>query len=134
VHEYAALLDVLYQTGARNFLVLNVPPFERSPMLSDRDPAIIPLLADTITAYNKNLTDAVNIFSDSHANATMFHFDVNSLFHDILDEPCSYEETCSLKDTFTYCPAYQHEKEDAYRFDRRCQYSIDKYFWLNSLQ
>lgn len=134
MHEYAALLDVLYQTGARNFLMLNVPPFDRSPMLSGRDPALIPVLADTVTTYNKNLTKAIDTFGVTHANATVFQFDVNGLFHNILDEPCSHTETCALKDTFTYCRAYQHEKENPYRFNRRCQYSLDKYFWLNTLQ
>jgi len=134
VREYAALLDVLYQTGARNFLILNVPPFDRSPMLAGRDPALIPLMEDTVAAYNKNLTKAIDYFGESHANTTVFQFDAHSLFSEILDWPCSHEATCAVQDTFTFCRAYQHEKENPYRFNRRCQYSLDKYFWLNSLQ
>lgn len=133
IDEYVALLDVLYQGGGRNFLVLKVLPFERSPMLDRTDAEAIREMGDLIRAYNNNLTRAVSQFSSTYSDATVFLFDTHALFNQLLDDPCSYEETCPLQVTTTYCKAYMGEKDDQYKFDPECQYSADKYFWLNTL-
>lgn len=133
INEYGALLDVLYQRGARNFLVLNILPFERSPMLEGSDAKAKKELGEMVTGWNGNITRMVSQFRDTHSEATVFLFDTYDLFHQILDDPCSYEPTCSLQVTSTYCEAYMYEQEDQYLFDSGCRYPVNQYFWLNSM-
>ena len=133
VGEYAALLHRLYENGARNFLVMNVPPFENSPMVEKFNDNAKHELGQLIDTYNRNLTTAVTQLRESYSDATVFLFDTNTLFNQLMQDQCSMVETCPLKDTRTYCRKYLNEKIDPYRFDAECEYPLDKYFWLNTL-
>lgn len=133
VHQYASLLEVLYQSGARNFLVLKVLPLERAPFIERLNAESIRQLGELVEIFNNNLDRVVSEFRKTYLDATVFLFDTHTLFSQLMDDPCSYEETCPLQITTTYCRAYMHEENDPYRFDPECQYPIDEYFWLNTL-
>ena len=86
-----------------------------------------------ITAYNNKLEQALSQFEKDKSEASVFLFDAHKLFDQILDDPCSHEETCPIEDTTSFCPAYADERGDQYRDDPQCPYSVDKYFWINSI-
>ena len=63
--EYASLVDQLYGSGARNFLFLNVPPVNRSPLTVAAGAAAQALEAIDITVYNGNLTQLADKWDSS---------------------------------------------------------------------
>ena len=132
VEQYAALLDILYQNGGRNFLVPNVLPFERSPMVG-KNSEKIRKMGYLTRACNSNLARVVSNFRDTYSDAKVFMFDTHDLFTQLLNNPCSHEETCPLQVTTTYCESYKTVRDDQYKFDAACEYSVDKYFWLSAV-
>ncbi|GAB7343402.1 hypothetical protein MBLNU457_1436t2 [Dothideomycetes sp. NU457] len=132
---YNELIDELYQTGARNFLFMNVPPVDRSPWMTSGIPPLPGWPAfyqADIADFNARLIEMVNKFARTYSDVTVFMFDTHGIFSRVLDEPCAYAETCSLRDTAHYCENYQSGTPDWYTFDERCGISVDQYFWLNS--
>lgn len=101
--EYESLIERLYQSGARNFLFLTVPPVDRSPLTVAAGSGAQALEAKAIAAWNANLTSATNKLRRRHPDTTVFLFDFHGLFGKVLDEPCSYPQTCAYKNTTTYC-------------------------------
>ena len=55
IAEYASLMDVVYKSGARNFLFLNVPPVNRSPLTKSQGKAASKLEASYIAACKPTL-------------------------------------------------------------------------------
>ncbi|KAK3698890.1 hypothetical protein LTR37_016767 [Vermiconidia calcicola] len=133
IAEYGRLMDVVYQSGARNFLFLNVPPVNRSPLTVAQGISAEDLEADYIAAYNANITRMAANLSSTYKDATTFMFDTNSLFTQVLDDPCSYEETCPYRNTTDYCEWYENGTDSWYTSFKNCSIPVDEYFWLNSL-
>ncbi|KAK5163137.1 uncharacterized protein LTR77_010921 [Saxophila tyrrhenica] len=133
IAEYASLMDVLYQSGARNFLFLNVPPVNRSPLTVAQGHASQRLEAEYISAYNANITAMAANLSSTYADATTFVFNTHRIFRQVLNDPCSHLETCAYKNTTDYCVDYENGTDSWYTFDADCGVAVDEYFWLNSL-
>jgi hypothetical protein len=94
---------IQYDAGARNFLFLNVPPVDRSPLVSpfhDFPSAtwctdslqMIPqgtwattTEASVIATHNQKITAAVNAFKANHTGVTTYIWDSNAYFNTILD-------------------------------------------------
>ncbi|KAK5683616.1 hypothetical protein LTS10_005149 [Elasticomyces elasticus] len=133
IAEYAGLMDVLYKSGARNFLFLNVPPVNRSPLTAAQGSASQTLEASTISAYNANITAMAANLSRTYTDATTFVFDTNRIFNQVLNDPCSHPETCAYKNTTDYCVDYENGTPSWYTLDPECGVPVDEYFWLNSL-
>jgi len=119
--EYASLIDELYQTGARNFLFLNVPPVNRAPLTVANGAAAEALEATAIAAYNANLTRLAANLSSTYSDATTFVFDTNAAFTQVLDDPCSHPETCPYKNTTNYCGSYENGTPSWYTFYQNCR-------------
>lgn len=131
--EYASLMDTLYQHGARNFLFVNVPPVNRSPLTVSAGTAAQAAEAQDIAAWNANVTSLAANLSRTYVDATTFVFDAHSLFEQVLDDPCSHSETCAYRNTTDYCEAYMDGTPSWYTFNPNCSLPVDEYFWLNSL-
>ena len=130
---YAGLIDTVYQSGARNFLFLNVPPVNRSPLTVSQGADSQKLEAKYIRKFNKDVAGIAANLSSTYKDATTFVFDTHKIFNQVLNNPCSYPETCAYKNTTDYCEAYENGTESWYTLDPTCGVSVDKYFWLNSL-
>ncbi|KAL1310583.1 hypothetical protein AAFC00_000861 [Neodothiora populina] len=129
---YASLIDDLYSTGARNFLLMNVPPIDRSPGTVGATNQS--LEASMIADYNSRLSALATDLSSSYPDATMFLFDTNAAFAQILADPCSLPQTCDLANNTAYCQAYVDDADiEMYTFIEECGVSVDRYFWLNWL-
>ncbi|KAK6396444.1 hypothetical protein LTR65_009528 [Meristemomyces frigidus] len=131
--EYASLMDQLYQSGARNFLFLYVPPVNRSPLTVAAGAAAQATEATAIAAWNANVTHLAANLSSTYSDAKTFVFDTNAAFTQVLDDPCSHPETCPYKNTTDYCVAYENGTPSWYTFYQNCSLPVDEYFWLNVL-
>lgn len=133
VDQYHALLDTLYENGARNFLIMNTLPLDRAPFIERLNEKSRRELESLVYAFNADLNHVASTFADTYADATVLRFDTHAFLSKLMDDPCVMKETCSLKVMDTYCRVYMHEENDPNRFDAECGYPISEYFWLNTL-
>ncbi|CAL1704676.1 unnamed protein product [Somion occarium] len=79
--------DCLYATGARNFLLIDVPPIHRSPgvLVSRAESTSL-----AIQLWNKILQEAIAHFNSTHSDATALIYSSYDLFTRILDDPVAY--------------------------------------------
>ncbi|KAJ3918133.1 hypothetical protein F5877DRAFT_67611 [Lentinula edodes] len=76
--------------GARNFLFLNVPPTDRSPLMLSQDAQAQAMLKANILDFNAQLIEFTDDFKTSNAGVTTFLWDANAAFTTILDDPTAY--------------------------------------------
>ncbi|KAI9698546.1 MAG: hypothetical protein M1820_007436 [Bogoriella megaspora] len=133
VAVYAQYLDKLYKNGARNFLLLNVPPVNQSPGTTTYGSGAITSEGAAITDFNNKLSAAAKNLSSTYTDTTVFVFDSNTVFSNILSKPSTYPQTAAVKNTTGYCTAYQNGTPAQNTFDPSCGVPVDQYFWLNTL-
>ncbi|KAL5360952.1 GDSL lipase/esterase [Aspergillus floccosus] len=101
VSRLGSLIQELYDSGARKFLVLNVPPTGRSPFFLDQGDATVQQHAAYLSVYNTQLKDMVDGFKGSHTDVTAVLYDSWSFMTKILDSPTEYgfpDATCINED------------------------------------
>ncbi|KAL9087572.1 MAG: hypothetical protein Q9159_003588 [Coniocarpon cinnabarinum] len=101
--SYETELNKLYDLGARNFLLLNIPPVDR-PYRSDK--AGVRALHTDVIAFNRQLSELRQHFVKDHRDANAFLFDTNSLFEAIIAEPSTVLQTNRITYTKGPCPRY----------------------------
>ena len=108
ISSYSSFIEDLYQTGARNFLFLNVPAVHRSPltMNSNESSTIVELQRKAITDFNLKIRNMATSLVERHKDATAFVFDTFTLFNEVLDDPSSHDETAVYRNTTDFCQAY----------------------------
>ncbi|KAK9455664.1 carbohydrate esterase family 16 protein [Dipodascopsis uninucleata] len=111
-------VNSLYDRGFRNYLVLNVPPLDRSPYGYSRDEVL------HVPEYNDALYSVTKDFHYKHADVQLTFFDTYEFFNTILDNPDKY---CIL-DTKDYCKSFPESDIDVNSSHYSCL-SKDKYFW-----
>ncbi|KAJ3860998.1 hypothetical protein EV359DRAFT_74910 [Lentinula novae-zelandiae] len=79
-----------HNVGARNFLFLNVPPTDRSPLMLSQDAQAQAMLKANILDFNSQLIEFTNDFKASNSGVTTFLWDANAAFTTILDDPTAY--------------------------------------------
>ncbi|KAF4569405.1 hypothetical protein EYR40_008382 [Pleurotus pulmonarius] len=81
-------LHRLYRkSNARNFVLFDVPPTDRSPQDSD----LSAVLEDNIKTWNDALRDQAAEFRSSNKDVTVFVFSAHQVLTDVLDDPLEYE-------------------------------------------
>lgn len=96
---YFDLMDSLYDTGARNYLFINMPPLFRAPMVTENGKAIIDNYIEGVTLFNEHLfPEYVETFTATHNGVKTVIYDAYSLFSEILDHPTWY----GFKDNSSY--------------------------------
>jgi phospholipase/lecithinase/hemolysin len=106
---YAGLLEQVYSTGARNFLFLNVPPVNLSPLITTQNDNgyATEYEGKSIVDWNARLVNMTKALKTKHADVTVFVHDTNALFMQVIKDPKSYEQTKGLKNVTGYCDAYK---------------------------
>lgn len=104
---YSGLVQMLYNTGARNFLFLNVPPVDRSPLTQAEGASAAAQEAADLAAFNTAITNMASELKKTHTDTNVFTFDTNSLFTKVLDNPKSFPQTSIYKNTTTFCVDYE---------------------------
>lgn len=133
IDQYCVLLEELYKSGARNFLMMTTLPLDRAPFAQRLNNQSRTELTNLVQAFNSDLHGIAATFRNDHTDVTMFVFDTQVFLGDLIDEPCGMESTCPLKETTTYCGTYVKGESVGYDADAECEYAIDEYFWLNTL-
>jgi len=131
---YHGLVDALYYAGARNFLFLNVPPVDRSPLAKANTAAQQATEKADIAAWNAALISLAKALKQDRSDVNIFTVDTNKYFTEVLDNPKSYPATSLYKNTTAYCTAYANgTPTDDYLNATACEIPVNEYFWLNSL-
>lgn len=95
---YFDLMDGVYNTGARNFIFLNMPPLQRAPMVFQNGNATVSNYANAVSYFNNDLLpDYVQNFTSTHSGVKTVIYDAHTLFSEILDHPQWYgfrDSTC----------------------------------------
>lgn len=129
--EYAQDVELLYSSGARNFLFINAPPIERSP-LAPRIYAVSEWKS-WVAAWNRNLTSLASAFTQKHSDATAIVFDTFAIFNDMIDNPCTFEQSCGFKEVNRFCDYYAFGADEEHSNDPHCDFSINEYLWMNDI-
>jgi len=98
ITAYFGLVQQLYNSGARNFLFINVPPVDRSPLMLSQSASAQALEKQTILNYNSQLSAAVSKFSSANSGVKTWIWDSNAEFTTILNNPTAY----GFKDATSY--------------------------------
>lgn len=106
---YSDLVGMLYNTGARNFVFLTVPPVDRSPLATSNDKASQALEKADIAAFNGLLRETLAVdLKDTHPDKTnVWVVDTGAPFNAVLDNPAAFAQTANIKNTTAFCDAYQ---------------------------
>lgn len=105
---YSGLLEQIYETGARNFLFLSVPPVNLSPLITSQadDGYATEYEGRVIADWNARLANMTVQLKAKHADVTTLIHDTNALYMKVIQDPKSYEQTAGLKNTTAFCKAY----------------------------
>ncbi|KAL4967608.1 SGNH/GDSL hydrolase family protein [Aspergillus stella-maris] len=135
LEQYRAVLDTLYEIGARNFLLLNAPPLERSPAVTGFETADvrIPRCLNMTTDWNGRLENLQEDIQHDYQDANVFLLDINTLFNEVIDDPAKYNQTAVYKDTRSQCGAYNDGTPEVDTKYDECDYAANEYLWLNTL-
>lgn len=87
------LQHLIYDSGARNFIFFNVPPFERAPCCTQGD------IRSRVRHWNSALFNHTSNFRSSHPDASIAIYDAAIVFNDILDDYGVY----GFRDTTKVC-------------------------------
>ncbi|QSZ33083.1 hypothetical protein DSL72_002668 [Monilinia vaccinii-corymbosi] len=98
--EFAAI-ETIYQAGFRNYLFMNLPPLQRSPLNLIRKGGPRPNIT-MLNAYNDILNTTALNFSATHPGTKAMVFDSFSFLSSVLDNPAPY----GITNTTGYCPRY----------------------------
>ncbi|KAL8687792.1 MAG: hypothetical protein Q9218_006139 [Villophora microphyllina] len=147
---FSSLIDRLHDFGARNFLLLNAPPIDRSPQMRNRDISAKRYLETNIVDFNHRMTLEASSIESRLPGTKVFSFDVHGFLNVIIDSPDAFSQTARLKNTRDYCREYgdrhwlpnepwprkdQGETDGDWHgyHDEACPHELREYFWLNGL-
>ncbi|CAE7178865.1 Lipase GDSL domain containing protein [Pyrenophora teres f. teres] len=133
---YAKQLDDLYETGARNFLFLSVPPVNLAPLTLQKDDGgyAVKTEGEVIQNWNKRLGGIVDAFQVRYPGSTRaFVHDTWGVFKKVIEDPRSWEQTAGLRNVTGFCEAYKSGTPTWYTKDASCEYAVNEYLWLNEL-
>jgi len=74
----------------------------------------------------------ISTLGTKYTNATFFHFDMNGLFTQVLDDPTYSTITQVYQDTTHTCKPYTNSPLPSMNYKSPdCAYPVNEYFWLN---
>jgi phospholipase/lecithinase/hemolysin len=113
-------VEKVYGLGYRKFLVMNLPPLDRSP-----SPGVN---ASLVNAFNNIASEHADNFARRHWDATVLQYDVNSVLNGILDVHDAY----GFSNVTGFCPGYNKAdvRSDPEKYG--CGEGLDTYFWYDS--
>ncbi|KAI1344695.1 hypothetical protein F5Y15DRAFT_1437 [Xylariaceae sp. FL0016] len=85
--RYFTLLGNVYESGGRNFLLMNVPPTQKTPIMKMLGNAN---LVSLIEYWNKELPTRTDAFKTAHSGAVVTIVDTTSPFDEVINNPTKY--------------------------------------------
>ncbi|KAI0447318.1 carbohydrate esterase family 16 protein [Xylaria telfairii] len=95
--RYFGLLETLYATGLRNYILFTIPPFDRAPAILYQSADRVASLRSDIKTYNAGLASRLAAFKSKHSDIKARLFDTAPTFTTVLDNPTAYgapDATC----------------------------------------
>lgn len=105
--EYAALVGDLYHAGARNFLFVNVPPIDRSPLTAGAGRGAQKVERADVESFNGLMVDMAQKMRARWEDVNVWVYDSHADFGKVLDDPTSFPQTSGYKNTTDFCESYQ---------------------------
>lgn len=90
LNAYFALVQKLYNAGGRNFLFLNVPPIDRTPLMLAQSASAQALEKSVINTFNTKLAAKIKTFQSSNSGVKTFIYDSHAQFTTMLNSPKTY--------------------------------------------
>lgn len=116
----------LYQAGYHNFLLVNLPPLDRTPA---NQKSSRPLPSKQMVGWwNDNVVKRASQFTRKNCHAKVMVYDVNSFLNGVLDNPAEY----GIKNTTHVCPGYSNPDVLTDPESFGCTSPIQTYFWFDS--
>ncbi|KIN05752.1 carbohydrate esterase family 16 protein [Oidiodendron maius Zn] len=123
--EFQAL-ETVWKAGYRNYLLMNLPPLERTP--GNVIPGAVPSPNKTqVAMYNALISSSASAFAKSHPGTKAMVFDTHTFLSSVLDDPSPY----GIKNTTGYCPNYD-APDIATNYTAYGCLPIPEYFWYNT--
>ncbi|KAI0657770.1 hypothetical protein C8Q70DRAFT_1046069 [Cubamyces menziesii] len=88
--SYFGQVQELYNAGGRNFLFINVPPVDRSPLMLSQAASAQALEKQVIAGYNTKLVARATAFQAANDGVKTWIWDSNTAFTTVLDNPTAY--------------------------------------------
>ncbi|KAK4048661.1 hypothetical protein OIV83_004631 [Microbotryomycetes sp. JL201] len=118
----------LYNFGARNFLLMPIAPFERTP--EALNPDLHDKFKARVTLWNEKYSNMVATLPEKVPEANVVDWDFHAAFSMVLD----HFEEFGFRDNRGFCGAYDRLKgsdhEDA--TDKHCPYALAEYVWKDA--
>ncbi|KAK0461656.1 uncharacterized protein EV420DRAFT_1266339, partial [Desarmillaria tabescens] len=86
---FDAVHDLYVKAGARNFVLVDVPPIDRSPSAVDSSDEV----QNRVETWNDLLRTRASEFATSSPQATVLVFSSHKVLTDVLDDPLEYDFT-----------------------------------------
>jgi phospholipase/lecithinase/hemolysin len=103
--EYPDLVEKVYSSGARNFLFLDVPPLQKSP-LSQKYPATLSSEQAALKDWAGRLNKLSETLKSRHPEVMARTFSTYRVFEKILENPKTFPQTTGLKEITGFCDQY----------------------------
>ena len=102
-------VEDLYESGARSFLFLTVPPTNRAPLLIEQGASAVSKITAALADYNSQLVTNVKAFQASHRDLDQVTvFDTRPIFNLLLDNAA----TLGFVNSTGFCEAYENGTPD----------------------
>lgn len=109
-------IESLYNVGARNFLIPNLPDLGKTPNALSPDASVFPeTLTDLTDEHNSLLNTTIDELRDTLTGAEFVEVDINTLFDDVSARPQEYDltnVTDSYLDPITFAPTVGANPDD----------------------
>lgn len=103
-------MEKLYDSGARSFLFLTVPPTNRAPLILEQGSTAVNKISTALDDYNTQLAANVQAFKNAHRDLDQVTvFDTRPVFNLLLDNA----NTLGFVNSTGFCDAYQNGTPDA---------------------
>ncbi|OCH93528.1 hypothetical protein OBBRIDRAFT_749512 [Obba rivulosa] len=90
VEDVVSNIRIPSNVGARNFLFINVPPVNRSPLMTPQGATVCATEAAVIADYNSKLAARAESLQSAHSGVQTWVWDSNTAFSIVLDDPQAY--------------------------------------------
>ena len=95
----------MYESGARSFLFLTVPPTNRAPLLIEQGSAAVAKITSALADYNAQLAANVKAFQATHHDLDQVTvFDTRPIFNLLLDNA----QPLGFVNSTGFCEAYEN--------------------------
>lgn len=119
--QYINQTQTLYDSGARRFLFLTVPPIQLSPSVQGQGAATVAAEGAAVKQYNDALKSRITAFAAANPKAKTYVVDTTTPFMTAIDDPKAYgadNATC-FDESGTKCLWWNDVSPSPRSYDRK---------------